>query len=419
MTDKKNNTIPPDRTLQKMKPPASGRLELRDKMVPGLYLRVSASGMVWYLRARPPGEKNPIAIRLGPYGSHPGMYTLKEARRKAEDWKDAIKGGNDPRLEAKAAKARFKTDYEGTVERFLTQYVKRNLKHNTLLQYTSILQGDLLKKWRSRPIHKITRADVISIIDDIAESGKLVLANRTLAVLKKFFSWCAEKDLIPIDGVLPTDRVKPPLKKEQARKRTLSDPEIVVFWKACEQLGSPFGTYFQFLLATGQRRSEAACMARSDVKEGVWTQTDNKAGRTHLLPLNNLAETLLKKLPKIARCKLFFSTNGKTSIQGQSKAKARLDEQIKKLLKDDSELFQEPWQIHDLRRTFTTRLRQLGIGQDVCSALLNHAAKGVTAQHYDQYGMLPEKTHAMKVWGNFLESLIKDKTDNVIDFNRA
>lgn len=411
--------ITSDASIRSLKAPVEGRDQYRVQGLPGLVLRVSASGMVWYLRARPPGEKNAVAIRIGPYGSHPGMYTLKEARRKAEDWKESIKGGNDPRTEAKAAKARFKTDYAGTVERFLTQYVERNLKRNTYLQYSGILKGDLLKSWRTRPIHKITRADVISALDDISESGKLVLANRTLAVLKKFFGWCAERDLIPIDGILPTDRVKPPLKKEQARKRTLSDPEIKVFWKACEQLGSPFGVYFQFLLATGQRRSEAASMARADIKEGVWTQTDNKAGRTHLLPLNDLAENLLKKLPRIARSKLYFTTNGTTPIQGQSKAKARLDEQIKKLLKDDSELFQEPWQIHDLRRTFTTRLRQLGIGQDVCSSLLNHAAKGVTAQHYDQYGMLPEKTHAMKVWGSFLESLTSSKSGNIIDFNRA
>lgn len=314
--------ITTDLAIQRLKVPQTGRVELRVQGSPGLFLRVSTSGMVWYLRARPPGEKNPIAIRLGPYGSHEGTYTLKEARRKAADWKESIKGGNDPRTEAKAAKARFKNDYAGTVERFLTQYVERNLTRNTYLQYSGILRGDLLKLWRSRPIHKITRADVIAVLDDIAESGRLVMANRTLAVLKKFFGWCAEKDIIPSDGLLPTDRVKPPLKKEKARKRSLSDPEIVVFWRACTDMGYPFGEYFKMVLITGQRRSEVADMMRSDVKEGIWTQENNKADRAHLLPLSDIAQTLLKKLPRISRSKLYFTTNGTTPIKGQSKAKA-------------------------------------------------------------------------------------------------
>ncbi|MBG56798.1 MAG: hypothetical protein CMK46_00735 [Porticoccus sp.] len=411
-----------DTGIQKIKLPEAGRIEFSDAKEGGLILRVSPRGKTWYLIFRPPGVKHPRRIKIGPYGSGGDgskSFGLLQARRKAQDWKESLRAGDDPRSEANAAKARMKTDYAGTVERFLTQYVERNLARNTYLQYSGILRSDLLKTWRSRPIHKITRADVISVLDDIAESGRLVQANRTLAVLRKFFGWCAEKDLIPVDGLLPTDRVKPPLKKEQARKRTLSDPEIMVFWRACGQLGSPFGVYFQFLLATGQRRSEAANMVRSDIKEGVWTQTDNKAGRTHLLPLSDLAQSLLEKLPRAARSKLYFTTNDKTPIQGQSKVKQRLDAEIHKLIGEDSELFQEPWQIHDLRRTFTTRLRQLGIGQDVCSSLLNHAAKGVTAQHYDQYQMMPEKSHAMKVWGSFLESLLSDKCANVIGFNRA
>lgn len=100
------------------------------------------------------------------------------------------------------------------VERFLAQYVKRNLKENTCLQYTGILQGADLVGWQAKPVHTIKRGDVIAILDAIAESGRLVMANRTLSVLRKFFNWCAEKDIIKGDEILPTDRVKPPEKRE-------------------------------------------------------------------------------------------------------------------------------------------------------------------------------------------------------------
>lgn len=412
-----------DLKIKNIKLPESGREEYRDSRVPGLFLRVSPTGKVWYLSVRPPGEKHPRRIKIGPYGLGSDAFTLKEARRKAEDWKDAIKAGDDPRQEAKARKQRFKNDFEGTVDRFLTQYVERNLKKNTYLQYKGILQGSDLKKWGSKPVHKIKRGDVIAVLDDIAESGRLVLANRTLAVLRKFFNWCADKDIIKADEVLPTDRVKPPLKKEKRRKRVLSVDEIRVFWSACEAIGYPFGDCFQLLLVTGQRRSEVAAITRSSIdrKAKLWTQVDNKADRTHLLPLSDFALNLFELLPEFAGTDLIFTTNGETPIQGQSKAKRQLDEKIQKLISEQGikGVFAEHWQLHDLRRTFTTHLRSIGIGQDVCSSLLNHAVKGVTAEHYDHYDMLPEKVRAMDAWASFLETIINGKQDNVIDFNQA
>lgn len=415
--------ITTDAAIKRLKLPDQGREEHRVQGCPGLFLRVSKGGMVWYLRARPPGEKNPIAIRIGPYGLGSEAFTLKKARRKAEDWKDTIKAGDDPRQEAKARKQRFKNDFDGTVDRFLTQYVERNLKKNTYLQYKGILLGSDLKKWASRPIHKIKRGDVIAVLDDIAESGRLVLANRTLAVLRKFFNWCADKDIIKADEVLPTDRVKPPLKKEKRRKRVLSVDEIRVFWGACEAIGYPFGDCFQLLLVTGQRRSEVAAITKPsiDKKTKLWTQVDNKADRTHLLPLSDFALNLFEGLPEFAGTDLIFTTNGETPIQGQSKGKRQLDEEIQKLVSKQElkGVFVEHWQLHDLRRTFTTHLRSIGIGQDVCSSLLNHAVKGVTAEHYDHYDMLPEKVRAMDAWASFLETIINGKQDNVIDFNQA
>jgi integrase len=415
--------ITTDAAIKRLKLPDHGRDEIRVQGSPGLFLRVSKTGMVWYFRARSPSEKTPIAIRMGPYGLGSEAFTLKEARRKAEDWKDAIKAGDDPRDEVKARKQRFKDDFEGTVERFLTQYVERNLKKNTHLQYKGILQGLGIEKWNSRPIHKIKRSDVIAVLDDIAESGRLVLANRTLAVLRRFFNWCADKDIIKADEVLPTDRVKPPLKKETRRKRVLSIEEVRVFWDACGVIGFPFGDCFKLLLVTGQRRSEVAAITRLSIdrKAKLWTQVNNKADRTHLLPLSDFSLSLFDGLPEFAGTDLIFTTNGETPIQGQSKAKKQLDKEIQKLISEQElqDIFVEHWQLHDLRRTFTTHLRSIGIGQDVCSSLLNHAVKGVTAEHYDHYDMLPEKVRAMDAWASFLETIINGKQDNVIDFKQV
>ncbi len=72
------------------------------------------------------------------------------------------------------------------------------------------------------------------------------------------------------------------------------------------------------------------------------------------------------------------------------------------------------WVIHDLRRTAATHMRRLGVFREVISAVLGHAPKGVTAEHYDLYDMLPEKTDALECWGRELERLMGRERGNVV-----
>ena len=74
----------------------------------------------------------------------------------------------------------------------------------------------------------------------------------------------------------------------------------------------------------------------------------------------------------------------------------------------------EPWHLHDLRRTFATQLRSLGIDRLVVSKLLNHAEGGVT-KIYDRYTADPEKAAAMERWANRLREIISGApADNVV-----
>jgi integrase len=74
----------------------------------------------------------------------------------------------------------------------------------------------------------------------------------------------------------------------------------------------------------------------------------------------------------------------------------------------------EPWHLHDLRRSFATHLRSLGVERLVVSKLLNHAEAGTT-KIYDRYAADPEKTAAMERWANRLREIIKGApADNVV-----
>jgi integrase len=91
-------------------------------------------------------------------------------------------------------------------------------------------------------------------------------------------------------------------------------------------------------------------------------------------------------------------------LQGWSNAKERADE-----LAGIAE-----WHVHDLRRTFATTTRSLGVERLVVSKLLNHAEAGTT-KIYDRYAADPEKTAAMERWANRLQEIIRGvPADNVV-----
>jgi integrase len=58
----------------------------------------------------------------------------------------------------------------------------------------------------------------------------------------------------------------------------LSDDELAVVWRAAGQLGYPFGSLYQALMLTGQRRSEICEARRSEVKDGVLTIPAERMG---------------------------------------------------------------------------------------------------------------------------------------------
>src|SRR5437763_8378944 len=100
-------------------------------------------------------------------------------------------------------------------------------------------------------MYELRRADVARMPDRVADERGLVMADKTLAWLRKAFNWFAGKDdkfNSPI--VKGMARTKP---KERARTRVLSDEEIRTIWPVLREAGT-FGALLKTLLFTAQRR---------------------------------------------------------------------------------------------------------------------------------------------------------------------
>jgi integrase len=407
-----------DLFVERVKPPARGRAEYFDASFPGLSLRITEKGgKSWSVFYRLSGRLRRFTI-----GHYPAIKPA-DARREAQAALDRVRAGADP-IEEKRARRDQRTPetetFGAVLEDYLERQVKPNTRKSTYLETKRAIEHDTLLKWRSRPIGSITPRDVIDLIDAIIARDARVQANRTLARLKTFFKWAAQKRRItgsPVaDMELPT--------QERARDRVLTDDELRWLWAACDGIGWPFGPLVRLLILTAQRRDEVAEMAWPELAlaQKTWTIPRERAknDNAHEVQLCDTAVAILESLPHIGDASLIFTTTGKTPVSGFSRAKHRFDDAMlvakrKELGKQKGDAIPD-WTLHDLRRTATTGMARLKIPPHVVDRILNHTSgtiRGVAAV-YNRFAYLDERRAALEAWARYVDNLVAPAPANVV-----
>ena len=186
----------------------------------------------------------------------------------------------------------------------------------------------------------------------------------------------------------------------------LTTAELADVWAAIETMGYPWGPFFCIAILTLQRREEVAAMRWSEIAPdlSVWTMSGArmKNAKPQDVYLSRPAQAVLRALSE-ARSKdskggkgeiydFVFSTTGKTSISGFSRAKARLD------ATESAPLV--AWRLHDLRRTGASTLARLGFDTIAIDKLLAHQPTklGGVAAIYQRYDFAEERARALDAW---------------------
>ena len=168
-------------------------------------------------------------------------------------------------------------------------------------------------------------------------------------------------------------------------------------------MGCPFGAFVQLLFLMGQRRNEVASMHWEDLdlEDGLWTlpAERNKSNRAHVVPLSPQVVSILKSIPRTHAVLVFPARGRDNPISGFSKWKRKLDS-----LSGASD-----WTLHDIRRTFSTGLAELGVRIEVTERILNHqsGALGGVAGVYNRFEYLPEKRVSLERWSDHVAELVE------------
>ena len=124
-----------------------------------------------------------------------------------------------------------------------------------------------------------------------------------------------------------------------------------------------------------------------------------KTGEAHLIPLSAPAMALLRGVPRNGS-DFVFSADGKKPVNGWSRAKRRLDAATG---------VNQPWVIHDIRRTVANGCQKLGVTLQTVEAILGHTggSRGGIVKVYQTHDYAAEKRAALEAWGAHVAALVE------------
>ena len=385
----------------------------------GFGVRVTANGTrAFVLNYRLRGREHRFTI-----GAWPDWSALK-AVREARNLRQRVDRGENP-IEDRTPSPTTVT-VASILDDFMARHVRnKNQPLRSADEYESAFNRLVKPRIGNLGIYEVRRSHVIKMLDEIEDANGPVMADRTLAYVRKAFNWYATRDdqfNVPI--VRGMARVKP---KERARTRILSDDEIRILWPVLDEAGT-FGALAKTLLLTAQRRDEVAHMQHNEIgREGIWAIPAEryKTKRPNFVPLSKAALAVIAAQPKHEDCNYVFPSRAKTPYSGFGKSKAKLDKAVfavmKKQAKKGAKVEPMPnWTLHDLRRTAKTLMVRAGVRSDISERVLGHVIAGVEGT-YDRHSYADEKRDALEKLAEMIERILNPLPSNVqsLDERRA
>ena len=302
-------------------------------------------------------------------------------------------------------------------------------------------------------VQDVSKADVLEILDAVKSEGKLRTANMLLADLKQMFRFAAEREIIEHSPIELISKRKVG-GKDIKRDRVLSNEELVTMVKqvltANLSKGTELGIWI--ILATGCRIGElmgavwaddkskqqllqgtlnehniaqksGAQLGFVDLKACTWYLPTTKNQRDHLIHLSDFALLQFTVLASLRQNDpetgipvpwVFPNSHGSVPVCIKSFGKQLADRQRspeKRMLnrtKAVNSLALEGgrWTAHDLRRTTSTMMSQLGISNDVINECENHIKQGMSGV-YIQDRREKEQVRAFDALGAKLNEIVK------------
>ena len=371
----------------------------------GLSVKVSKQGNVsWVFSYRLGGRGSKLErLTLGRYPDMP----LKLAREKREQCRQWLAGGLDPKteIELSTEETLKPVTVKDALEYWLVNYARRKRSDEALVR--AQLRKHIYPPLGRYPITRCETRHWVACFDEINQT-KPMTAGRMFQISKQALRFCKVRRYAASDALafLTIQDVGQP---SGQRDRVLSDSELADVWRCTDSDDQQpyYSRLLKMLVLFGARTMEVRLSRWSewDFTSWIWT-VPKEHSKTREKIVRSIPEAIRPWLEELKR------ETGKTGLLlGEDRTRQAVSLKGRRLFKDFHH--NEPWTLHDLRRTFSTGLNNMGIAPHIVELLLGHALPGVMAI-YNRSLYLPEKLDALNKWYDRLELLAGNHSNIVI-----
>jgi len=355
-----------------------------DDDLKGFAVRVGVSGdkSFYYVYRAGKGRGAPLRwLRLGVFPT----LTVDKARQIAKEKAGAVALGADPARDVREEKN--VATMQNALQGFIDDHVSK-LKPQSIQSYTTIITKRVIPGMGRLPVKNVAFSDVAKLHHTMKSTP--YLANRTLAVLSKFFGWCElrgyrERGSNPCNGVTKY--------KEHKRQEFMGATELSILgdtltrmenaWHERQRTGekrssedrdvitSQAAAVIRLLMLTGARVGEILALEwkRIDLEQGVAKLPDSKTG-FKVLQLPAPAVAILEGLPEISE--YVFPA---ASASGHM---VNIKDAWGDVLKQSG---LAGWRLHDLRHAFASMMVNSGASLPIVGKILGHTQVSTTQRY--------------------------------------
>ncbi|HET7837439.1 MAG TPA: tyrosine-type recombinase/integrase [Variovorax sp.] len=396
-----------DTALRNLKPRAAPyKVSDRD----GMYVTVSTAGTIAFrydyrLNARRE------TLTIGRYGR--AGISLALARERLLDAKRAIADGKSPAQEKQREKRRL-SEGKNFGEFAAKWMLEGRMADSTKAMRKHIVDRDILPVFQNRLLPEITPDDLRALCMKVKKRGAPATAVHVRDIVKQVYAHAilhGEKVTNPADGVGAAS-----IATFVPKDRALSPVEIRLM---CRQMES-VATYptirlaLRMILLTLVRKSELieATWSEIDFENALWTipKTRMKGRNPHNIYLSRQAMDILVALHTCAAGSRFVLPSRYDADRCMSKATLNRVTQIVSQRAKAAGLPLEPFTVHDLRRTGSTLLNEIGFNRDWIEKTLAHEEGRSSRSIYNKAEYAEQRRHMLQEWADMVDAWIDGRT---------
>lgn len=276
-----------------------------------------------------------------------------------------------------------------------------------------IYERDILPLWKNRLLTEITPDDLRALCGKVRDRGAPATAIHIRDIVKQIFGFAilhGEKVANPADEV-----GKASIATFVPKDRALSRQEIRHLFGLLERVSTKpaIRMGFRLILLTMVRKGELqdATWDEIDFENSVWTipKERMKRGRAHNVYLSRQSVELMRSLQARAGNSRYLLPSPHNADVPMSRATLNRVTTLVAARAKINGVPLEPFTVHDLRRTGSTLLNELGFNRDWIEKCLAHEEGRSSRGVYNKAEYEHQRRHMLQEWADMIDSWIEGR----------